>query len=456
MPTIIDLGQKVKAKYPQYSDLSDLEVGQKMKAKFPDAYGDFSEITSSQPSTPMSQPKQIGIAEKVLKKASDVSEATFGRAADTLFGSTGKAVGGLITSGIGSAKVLAGQASGNQNLVQSGKKLEQSGSEQITPGNIAFTALELYPGGGAISKNLKKLPGGNLIAEYISKLPDKAKNTAIKLYAEALAPTTNVTKKQAGKIVPELISRKVTGSLPGILKKATTEVEEFGTKIGDFIEKLPQDKKVVIKPLIDTIENYKNNFVVDGVVTEPQAIQVADSLLDVVKKFGDKTNNQNLIRLRRIWDEQIAKRKGFEKSVDQITSFGLEVKKEASNSIRNILAKENPDLALLNKEFSFWKNVQDVVGATVQRTKGQSGRLRERIGAGVGAMVGATTGPIGAVIGTETGRILTRIFNSARYKTNKAVLSNRITKALLEGKVDVLSTILKEVTVGVKNVADKD
>jgi hypothetical protein len=45
--TIIDLGKKVKAKYPgQYDDLADDEVGRRVKAKFPGAYDDFTDIVA--------------------------------------------------------------------------------------------------------------------------------------------------------------------------------------------------------------------------------------------------------------------------------------------------------------------------------------------------------------------------------------------------------------------------
>src|SRR3990167_5037432 len=43
MPTILELGQKVKVKYPQYSDMSDLELGQKIKSRYPNEYADFSD-----------------------------------------------------------------------------------------------------------------------------------------------------------------------------------------------------------------------------------------------------------------------------------------------------------------------------------------------------------------------------------------------------------------------------
>lgn len=42
MPTIQELGQKVKAKYPKvYDDLSDYDLGVKVKSKYPGAYNDF-------------------------------------------------------------------------------------------------------------------------------------------------------------------------------------------------------------------------------------------------------------------------------------------------------------------------------------------------------------------------------------------------------------------------------
>lgn len=44
MPTVIELGQKVKQKYPgAYDDLTDLELGQKTKAKYPE-YNDFTDV----------------------------------------------------------------------------------------------------------------------------------------------------------------------------------------------------------------------------------------------------------------------------------------------------------------------------------------------------------------------------------------------------------------------------
>lgn len=86
MATVIDLGQKVKAKYPgQYDDLSDAEVGLKVQQKFPGQYDDFTGVSKS----PVKQTLAEGLADVVnapgpLKSAS------------TLFSGTGKFIGGAL------------------------------------------------------------------------------------------------------------------------------------------------------------------------------------------------------------------------------------------------------------------------------------------------------------------------------------------------------------------------
>lgn len=46
--TIIDLGRRVKAKYPgQYDDLDDAEVGKRVKARYPGDYDDFSDVAGA-------------------------------------------------------------------------------------------------------------------------------------------------------------------------------------------------------------------------------------------------------------------------------------------------------------------------------------------------------------------------------------------------------------------------
>jgi hypothetical protein len=81
MPTINELGQKFKAKYPgTYDDLSDSDVGQKVKAKWPGDYDDFTDAPSptrggealSRGVPPALQEKRKAAVQGLLKTATPV------------------------------------------------------------------------------------------------------------------------------------------------------------------------------------------------------------------------------------------------------------------------------------------------------------------------------------------------------------------------------------------------
>jgi hypothetical protein len=73
MPTISDLGQRVKAKYPgSYDDLPDEELGRRIQAKYPGAYDDFTaapaapkpapsgpQILTEEPAVPPVEPRRV-------------------------------------------------------------------------------------------------------------------------------------------------------------------------------------------------------------------------------------------------------------------------------------------------------------------------------------------------------------------------------------------------------------
>ena len=80
MPTVIDLGQKVKQKYPgSYDDLSDLELGQRTKTKYPGSYDDFTDIESK---VDVVAPKKKGLLDSVssflFEKPADIIAKSFG------------------------------------------------------------------------------------------------------------------------------------------------------------------------------------------------------------------------------------------------------------------------------------------------------------------------------------------------------------------------------------------
>jgi hypothetical protein len=82
MATIVDLGKLVKAKYPQYNDLSDYEVGKRVKAKYPTQYADF--VDAPDPEKTSTAKKVVNTA-KAVGNALTSSEQALGRGLSTVF-----------------------------------------------------------------------------------------------------------------------------------------------------------------------------------------------------------------------------------------------------------------------------------------------------------------------------------------------------------------------------------
>ncbi len=94
MPTLDELGQKVKAKYPQYADIPDAELGAKVKAKYPDAYKDFtagpptSNISVSDAAKQRLESMKRGPAKKQYEQAQESASKDIKRSVSTAAGET--------------------------------------------------------------------------------------------------------------------------------------------------------------------------------------------------------------------------------------------------------------------------------------------------------------------------------------------------------------------------------
>lgn len=67
MPTVAELGQKVKAKYPAYAGMSDIEIGRKVKAKYPE-YSSFEDVPDAKPESSLLD-KGVGFVKDTLSDA---------------------------------------------------------------------------------------------------------------------------------------------------------------------------------------------------------------------------------------------------------------------------------------------------------------------------------------------------------------------------------------------------
>jgi hypothetical protein len=79
MPTVEDLGHKIKAKYPgQYDDLTDAEVGRRVKAKYPGDYDDFIEVSPANVATEYIPPSSSVLTAPQVFEESGIEPITAG------------------------------------------------------------------------------------------------------------------------------------------------------------------------------------------------------------------------------------------------------------------------------------------------------------------------------------------------------------------------------------------
>lgn len=440
MPSLSDLGQKVKAKYPQYANIDDAELGRKVKAKYPGAYQEFTDTPTQGP---------VGAAINVAAQATD---KTLGAASRFLFGSTAKAAGGTIAGGIGAGMQLASQATGSTPLRAAGQRVQQAGEKGVTPFNIAMTPLEMWPGGGG--EMIGKIPVvGPALEKAGGKLAGALKGSAEKQMTEALAPTTIKMKRTAEKVVPGMLERGVTAfTRKGLQAKAGGMLEKAGAALDAELATIPAKSRIPFRPVLKALEDAKNEFMVAGtkVAAEPKAIEAIDGIkkviTDVAKGHGDNVPFESMRSLRQIWDAAVARAKsgkGF--LMDELGNFSLDAKKTGSNAIRKELATKFPNLAKVNAEYSFWKGVTDVVDATVERTASHGTPLGEKVATAAGVAGGMAAG--GPAKAAEAGAVMKAIHglaNSTAWKTMSAVNKAKLAKAMMSGNAaDVLALVAR-------------
>jgi len=272
--------------------------------------------------------------------------------------------------------------------------------------------------------------GAKTAAKPLASLLEKSASAQ---YLKALAPTTKTNKFTAQKIAPEMMQRGVSGSLESIKARAGAALEDVGPQIDEAIQNIPQAKKLAIQPVIDALEQYKQEGVVNGVKVDPNLVNKATQLQRIVKQLGPDVSYESLNRVRQIWDKSVARAGGYQgKSLAEGSM--VDAMREGANAIRSELAKDQPDIAKLNSEYSFWSKVNQVVGDTITRRSGQEGAVMPKL-AGIG---GAATGhtPMGVAM-----YALGRIIQSPRWRTFSAIKKTQIANAIAAGDAATITKL---------------
>lgn len=288
--------------------------------------------------------------------------------------------------------------------------------------------------------------GVQAVTEGLPFAAGPLRRAATTQYERALAPTTKINKAITQDIVPGLLKRGERGSLEGLEKRATGEIAATKPKLNTAYGNVPASgTQGSGTTIVQDLEALKGKYVVKGQVANPSAVNAITGVQDIVKQYGADIDPASLRQLKQIFDEPVASRGGFAGG-DLTTAYTLKAQKAAGNSIRKIMHQASPDVAALDKEISFWLNVQRVTSQSGLRRTGQAGgllRTFEPLATGLGAAAGISGGVTGSVEGALAGFLASQVGRAIRtpaWRTATAVIKDRLADALARGSVgDVMA-----------------
>jgi hypothetical protein len=298
---------------------------------------------------------------------------------------------------------------------------------------------------------------GPVAIPAVGKVVKKLLPAPAKQYAQALGATTKENKELSEKIVPELIGRRVTGSRERIAELAEKKIVEAGTKLDEALGKVPKGTAADVGAVLDQLQKLKRQYVVPSgqpgvnTIVDQPAYNALGEMQRIVA--ATKPTFESVRRLRQILDQTVTKGdKTFGRTIAEGST--LDATREAANAIRRELAKAAPDVARINKEFSFWKDVERVVNATIQRTASQSKPLGAQIAEGVATpavVTGTILGGPGGGIAATTGALvaLRRLVSSPQWKTFSAVQKDKLAEAIARGDAQEVGSLVGRALAGV-------
>ena len=429
------LGERIIKNKKEGKDTTNLERIYKENA------GTDFDIKTIAPSTEKST-KQI-IGEGIAVGADIASFGKFGttdkiRKADT----AGKALfegakkfgteGALISGAFGASEALQE----DKSLADTGKQILKSG---LTGGLISGVI------GGFSSKK-------DFLAPEIS---EAAKQRAIELYKKGLQATKEKFKEKSEKIIPELLEGNVWGTMKSIVKKADDGIElakDEYSKLGELQGIIETDS--LIKKIDDSIEKMLRP---DGtpISTKTSSYKQLLSLKDDILAMKDKawivgkdvttntTRQQKLRELAQVYGSELYDTRKAMKTIND--SKTLSQIKKVDSAIREVLNKNNPEYAEINKIYHLNTELKDILIETAKRKEGHKvlGLINSVLGAG-GLGVGVATGnPLNGVLTAGVSIGLAEILNSTWWNTLRAVRKNKLAdKIMTKSKKEINEIVL--------------
>lgn len=288
--------------------------------------------------------------------------------------------------------------------------------------------------------------GLNTLKKVTDPISTPLQNSAESSIIKALGPTTKANKAIATKLAPQILERPAGETFAftrkGLEEKALAGKEKAGQAIEDF-GKLEGETETY--KILDALEQEKAQYVAGGRIVDPVAYGKLGEVQKIIENYGDTIDNETLRGVRRIFDKEINKAKGF--TTPPSEGSLLDAKKLASDRIRGLLAEGNPELAKINKEYTFWSNLEKVIGETNKRDSGKGNFIGDLATIG-GAVTGQ--GAVNTVAKALTFRWLATVVKSTGWRLVSARIKNTIADSIAVGDFVTANNTLSKISLSDK------
>lgn len=302
-----------------------------------------------------------------------------------------------------------------------------------------------------------------VVARAIMPSAESLQASASKDVMQALGPTKERFKAIAERLTPEILKRGLGGSREALKAQSSSTLASVGSDL-DALLLTKSAQHVKTQPVIDALESAKDAFRVTNnanevVVLDGRAIRQLDALQNTVSQLGNTATVPQLVAVRRAWDRVVDQAGGYAQRATGAIGVPLKdqseawAKREGSSAIRELLANETPDLAAINKEYAFWKGLDDVLKQTLKRTQPQKpgigSVLAEAGGQMAGAVAASPAGPAAtfgaAALAGKAAALARTVFESPRWKFISAQMKNDLADAIASGTPQKVTNALSRI-----------
>lgn len=287
--------------------------------------------------------------------------------------------------------------------------------------------------------------------------------SAEKSVAGALGATKEWAKAEAAELAPAMLARGVRGSRAQMLAQARTMTTQTGANIAQEIQQAAAAGTTIpgatIAQVLDTAQQGLMITTAGGRTlpiagTEP-VIRQLQRLQTFVQQLGPDIPIDQAAKIKTAWDRIVSKAglygpKAQASATDSAAAWSI---REAATAFRNLLARGNPTLDDLNREYAFWKGLRNVLSETERRTQAQGAGLISGVTGGAGVVAGLMSGQgvedklQNALVYGVAGRQLVRVLQSPAWQTRvSATLKQALADALASQSAARVTSVMQRIT----------